>query len=129
MTRTSRTAGNESGCRFSAAFMMVKEMEGRLYDPEKNRRGRKIDPFKVSYYSHSVTFHPGNDSSCHRLSLPLYPADILILRDNDNGQKTTTTRKSEYERTLYWGIPIDLFSSLRHSWQIELITEELGPSD
>lgn len=100
MTRTSRTAGNESGCRFSASFMdmMVKEMEGRLYDPEKNRRGRKIDSFKVSYYSHSVTFHPGNDSSCHRLSLPLYPADILILRDNDNGQKKTTTRSRRGSR-------------------------------
>lgn len=101
MTRTSRTAGNESGCRFSAAFMdrMVKEMEGQLYDPEKNRRGRKIDPFKVSYYSHSVTFHPGNDSSCHRLSLPLYPADILILRDNDNGQKQ---QQQDPEEEVVW---------------------------
>lgn len=24
----------------------------------ENKRGRKIDLFKVSYYSHSVTFHP-----------------------------------------------------------------------
>lgn len=44
----------------------IEEVENRLggdesmgNSKERENRRRKIDPFKVSHYSHSVTFHPG----------------------------------------------------------------------
>lgn len=83
------------------------EMEGRESERKddyifENKRGRKIDPFNVSYYSHSVTFHlvscKGDVAQIHLLTTPFILKCwrtisrttilfILILCNEDNWQK------------------------------------------